>query len=342
MAEEVKQLEDLIQNAQSILITSHISPDPDAVSSVLLLGKTLKFNYPDKAITMVLEEEPAGLEFLGGYKEIDFGPIFQSLESSKPDLFILLDGNNYERCSRHDGEVIRNYIRQYSVNVIIVDHHEQDGKDDADVYINNMSASTVQEVYAICFRSMGLKQPKSAPQTAMTGFYADTGGFVYVKSGQQDAVFGFAKDLVDAGADIEAAKYDLDSYAESDMMVIGRLASNTSHSDGYTYSFLEDEFMDDWLKNHQQAELQRPTNTFLNEYIRNIDGRKWGFIVYKNPLQGEHYYSASFRSKGGHPDVAAIASKLGGGGHKPAAGAKFEAGSLNDAINKVKSTISGP
>jgi nanoRNase/pAp phosphatase (c-di-AMP/oligoRNAs hydrolase) len=38
-------------------------------------------------------------------------------------------------------------------------------------------------------------------------------------------------------------------------------------------------------------------------------------------------------------DVSAIAASLGGGGHKGAAGAKFEAPSLESAISKVKAAI---
>src|SRR5258708_5262128 len=97
MDAEASKLEQLIKNAQKILITSHISPDPDAVSSLLLLGTTIKFNYSDKTVQMVLEEQPFGLNSLSGHEDIGFGSIVQALNSYRPDLFILLDGNNYSR-----------------------------------------------------------------------------------------------------------------------------------------------------------------------------------------------------------------------------------------------------
>ena len=340
MEEEFKRL---IEESERILITSHISPDPDALSSLLLLGSTLSANFPDKDIKLVLEEKPEDLNFMPGYENVEYMPVADSLGSYRPDLFILLDGNNYERCSRHDGQKIREYINQNQVKTVVIDHHQPEGKDTVDVFINNDSPATVQDVYDLCYKALNLKKTDAAAQLTMTGFYADTGGFVYVKAGAQKNLFSFAEELVSAGADIERVKNQLESYTEADMKVLSQLAGNTAHRDSYTYSFLSDEFIEDWLRGgHSPQQLQRPTNSFLNNYIRNIEGRRWGFIIYKNVLQGEDCYSVSFRSQAGVPDVSAIAAKLGGGGHKPAAGAKFESSSLQEAIQTANKAILEP
>jgi phosphoesterase RecJ-like protein len=337
---EIKKLKQLIENSGRILITSHISPDPDAVSSVLLLMRTLKLNFPHKTIHAALEEEPSDLDFLQGYQALEFKPLSKELEAFKPDLFILLDGNNYERASRKDGQKIRDYVAANRPATVVIDHHEEAGKDDVDIFINRQSPSTVQDIYRICFDELGFKKPAGSAQTAMTGFYADTGGFVYLKAGQSDKVFGFADKLVNDGADVESVKYRLESYSEADMAVIGELAGNIAHDGDYTYSYLNDNFVAGWLSSgHSHSDLQRGTNMFLNGFIRNIDGRRWGFIVYKNSLEGDDIYSASFRSQAGQPDVSAIARQLGGGGHKPAAGARFEARSIEDAVHGVKAVI---
>jgi phosphoesterase RecJ-like protein len=334
------KLRNLINDAQNILITSHISPDPDSVSSLVLMGSTLKLNYPKKTVSMTLEEEPIGLDFLNGFENIEFQPFLKSLQSHNPDLLILLDGNSYSRFSRHDAEAVRAYAEENKVKVVIIDHHEPAGQDQSDIYINRMSPATAQDVYEILFDHLALSKPPEAAQTAMVGFYADTGGFVYLKDGTEQGVFRFAEALVKQGADVEAIKNQLSQYSEDDMRAIGELAANVKHQDDYTYSFITDEFVNDWLKNgHTQAELQKATGVFLDDYIRNIGGRKWGFIVYKNTLQGQDFYSASFRAANQIKDVSVIAGKLGGGGHKPAAGAKFEATSVEDALTKVRSAI---
>jgi bifunctional oligoribonuclease and PAP phosphatase NrnA len=343
MEEEAKKLKTLIEASNKILITSHISPDPDSISSVSLFTQILRKNFPNKQTSSVFEEAPSDLGFIDGYKDIEFGSLLDHLRELQPNLFVLLDGNNFERCSRHDGAEIRDYTQTNNIKVIIIDHHELAGKDEAQLFINRGSAAVVQDVYEICFDELGLDKPENAEQTAMTGFYADTGGFVYVKAGTQDRIFGFAEKLVARGADIEEVKNRLEAYTEDDMRILSQLSANVTHGDGYSYSFISDEFISSWTAGGRSIlQLQRPTNTFLNNYIRNIEGRRWGFIVYKNVLQGDNYYSASFRSQGGVPDVSAYASALGGGGHKPAAGAKFEAASLEDALAKVKSIIDTP
>lgn len=162
-----------------------------------------------------------------------------------------------------------------------------------------------------------------------------------MKSGQQDRIFSFAKRLVDKGADVEVVKNRLENYTQDDLSVLEELMANINSKDDYSFSFLSDEFVNGWLdKGRLQAQLQRGTNVFLNDYVRNIEKRPWGFIVYKNTLQGENYYSVSFRAQGGTRDVSAIASSLGGGGHKPAAGAKIQALSVQEAIEIVEQAIS--
>jgi phosphoesterase RecJ-like protein len=340
MEAEIQKLKQLIEKSERILVTSHISPDPDAVSSSLLMADTLRLNYPQKQINLILEEAPFKLDFLSNYSSIKFQPIHEALPDFQPDLLILLDGNNYDRASRHSGDKLREYLTANSTKTAIIDHHEPSGKDATDVYINQHSPACVQDVYEICFSKLNLKTPKDAAETTMVGLYADSGGFVYVKDGTQKRVFDLVGRLLEAGASVEITKNRLNQFSSDDIKTLSTLLSNVHSGDDYTYSFLSDEFIDKWLAGGKTyPQLQIGTGTFLNEYVRNIEGREWGFIIYKNKLQGEDYYAVSFRSVGSIKDVAELATKLGGGGHKPAAGAKFTATSLKDAIDKVKQAI---
>src|SRR6185312_16790567 len=98
--------------ANTIFISSHIGPDPDAVSSSLLLAEILRKNYPDKAIHHILEEHPnSDLRFLHRFETISFRPALQALKEVKPDLFIVTDANNFDRVSRTQGAEIREYVK---------------------------------------------------------------------------------------------------------------------------------------------------------------------------------------------------------------------------------------
>ena len=342
ITQHVSELKSLLDSSSRILITSHISPDPDAVSSLLLFGETITLNYPDKTIEMVLEEKPLEADFLRGFSDIKISNLADAAAEFKPDLLVILDANSFSRVSRNESDRLKEVVANQSIKTAIIDHHEPAGKDNTDVYINQNSPAVVQDVYEVLFNHLNYKKPEDYAQTAMTGLYSDTGGFAYNNPRHSDTL-KLADELLSAGANIEIVRNNLYRYSETDLEVLGELATNTSHHDDYSYSFISDEFVDNWINGGKTAaELHMGTDGFVNGYLRNIGGRKWGFIVYKNVLSGEDIYSASFRSVGGVKDVAAIASQLGGGGHKPAAGAKFQAKNITDAIDKVKSTIRAP
>lgn len=331
----IDEFKKLIDQSDKILVTSHISPDPDAFCSTLLLGNTLKLNYPAKKVATSLEELPVGLGFLDGASEVENESLLQKTQTMEPDLLVMLDGNNYDRFSRKNGSELRSLVKEEGIKTVIIDHHELTGKDEVNVFINRHSPATTQDVYQILFNDLKFRKPNGYAQTAMLGFYADTGGLTYIKD------FDFANQLLADGANIEAARNKLHQYTEADMKAIGALASNTTHGNDYSYSFLTDDFIEQWLASGKsQADLQASTNAFVNEFIRNIEGRSWGFIVYRNSLEGDNVYSISFRALGDTKDVSEIAAKLNGGGHKPAAGAKVQAASVQGAIEAVQQAIS--
>jgi nanoRNase/pAp phosphatase (c-di-AMP/oligoRNAs hydrolase) len=152
--------------------------------------------------------------------------------------------------------------------------------------------------------------------------------------------FKIVSDLIDEGVSIELLENRSRRYAKDEIAVLGELANNLQSVDGYSYSFVGDSFTRQWLQNDKSAdEFKLGCELFVSGFIRNIGENKWGFIVYPDLTAGEKRYSASFRALGSVKDVAEIARRLGGGGHKPAAGAKFSAASIRQAVEKVRAAI---
>jgi phosphoesterase RecJ-like protein len=332
-----EQLSQLIQNAQRILIATHISPDPDALCSLLLLGTTLRHNYPDKQITMTVEELTGGLKSLTGYDQVAVQTLPEAVSTAKPDLMFIVDAMSFARCTRSDSAKAKELASDSKL--VIIDHHEPEGRDEADIYINQNSPAAVQDVYEVCFNWLGLNKPAGYAETTMLGLYSDTGGFVYDNPRHKET-FNLVSELIDAGVSIEQIKNSLDQYSSDSMLALGEIADNLSLSADYSKSYISDEFMQSWQQAHKQFEdIHLAVGLFANHYLRNIEGRRWGFIVYPDVRAGEGCYGVSLRAVAGTKDVAAIANKLGGGGHKPAAGAKFKAGSINEALDMVASAI---
>ena len=177
--------------------------------------------------------------------------------------------------------------------------------------------------------------------TTMLGLYSDSGGFIN-KNPRYDETFDLVKQLISQGADLERVNNLLNRHSLDEISALGELARNLTFKDDYNYSYISDGFTRRWEDSGKDfEELKMGVSNFVNNYIRNIGERRWGFVVYKDLAAGDNIFGASFRSVSDVKNVAEIANRLGGGGHKPAAGAKFEAESAEDAINKVKAAISG-
>jgi bifunctional oligoribonuclease and PAP phosphatase NrnA len=333
-----QQLLDLLRASRNILITSHISPDPDAVSSALLLKRTIEANFPDKKTRLVLEEKPnRDVSFLAGYEEIKFGPLTEVVRELKPELFIIVDANKYDRVSRHGAEQIADYVRGSGVKTAVIDHHEPHDLGSVDVYINNHFPASAQEVYDLCFRRWRLKKPEDYAETALLGIVTDSFRFKY-KNPKHRETFAVVSDLLDAGADIEELDNRLEHYDKSQLKAFAELAKNFTEAAGYNYTFVSDDFIDSWRADNSADDFKSAVELFANQFLRSTGANKWGFIL-NQEIEDAGQYHVSLRSIGDARDVSLVAGVLGGGGHKPAAGAKFKAGNLDEALGKVKDAI---
>ncbi|MBI2588637.1 DHH family phosphoesterase [Candidatus Saccharibacteria bacterium] len=337
--EEVEEFKQLVSNSSRILITTHVSPDPDAVASVLLSATTLTLNYPDKQVIASSEDQPEGLDFLEGYNQLKVGSLANMLQDGKPDLIIIVDAMNLERCTRQSVDQAKAYVKNSGAKLAMIDHHEKEQIEPADLYINNGSPAVAMDLYELFFDQLKLQQPNGAGNTTMLGIYSDSGGFIY-PSKRQLEMFQLVAKLVDGGVNLEELSNKLNRYSQDHIKVIGELATNITHEQAYSYSYISDTFEREWVqKGKSSAALHKGCSFFVNRYIRNVEDRKWGFIVYKDAVEGENIYSLSIRSLNGVRDVSKIAAKFDGGGHKAAAGARVQANSLKEAINKIKSVI---
>lgn len=335
-----EKLSKYIRDAKRLLITSHVSPDPDAVSSVLLLGRTIKLNFPEKQVRMVLEEIPIrDLSFLAGYDELEFESLTKAASSFQPDLFIMTDANSYGRVSRIGSQELLTQLEKMAAKTVIIDHHEDEDKDLTNVFINNRLPSCAQEIYSLLFEKLGLKKPDGYAETALLGIISDSLRFMYDNPTHRET-FRIVSELLEAGASIEKLENRLDRYSKEQLLVLGELAANLAVDKDYNYSYISDDFAKRWQKEHKSVnDYKAGAETFVNDFIRNTGENTWGFIIYPELIAGTSHYAASFRALGGTVDVSAIARRLGGGGHKPAAGAKITAKSIKEALAKVEQAI---
>lgn len=65
-------LNKILSGAKEIAIGGHVRPDGDCVGSCMGLRQYIIENYPDKKVTVYLEEIPDSFQFLKGIEEIPF------------------------------------------------------------------------------------------------------------------------------------------------------------------------------------------------------------------------------------------------------------------------------
>ena len=63
-------LNKILSGAKEIAIGGHVRPDGDCVGSCMGLRQYIIENYPDKKVTVYLEEIPDSFQFLKGIEEI--------------------------------------------------------------------------------------------------------------------------------------------------------------------------------------------------------------------------------------------------------------------------------
>lgn len=334
------QIGNAIGNAKSILLTSHLSPDPDAICSLLLLTKTLALNFPDIQIYATLEDDPNIIEGLEGIEIVHHQSLDDAVRHTNPDLIIVTDTNRLSRVSRIGSNLLQELVSKH-VKTVVIDHHDETGKDSFDIELidDNIPAAT-QMVYEICFNKLSYEKPDSFAKLTMLGIVADTGGLRY--GGKDYTVTKkIIEQLTSEGVNIESAEKVLNRLNPLQESVVKSLTKNFRVELDYSFSFLDDAIRQKWKEENQSpGAFKAAKNIFINNSLAGARGKNWGFCVTPSMTLGDGHYDVSFRSLPGTVNVAMICQKINdGGGHENAAGTSIEASTIEEALDLVKQAI---
>ena len=309
----------LIKDANSILIHLHVKPDPDSIGSALAtyhallgLGKKVTVIKGDSAL-------PEAFSFLPGFKDIILKNYFE-INLADFDLFIIQDSGSKELISRK-GEV----IFPSSLKTLVIDHHKTNKKY-GDVNFVDTSYSATAEYLFNLFKEWGIEITKDIAKCLYIGIYGDTGGFRYstTTSHTMSVIAQLTKIYPEFPKLIEALEYN--NPKENiyfDALALGLV--ETFFDNTVALSCIPFEAMKEKGITREVSD----NNIVASMLLTVKDWEIVGTLIEKSP--GE--ISISLRSKNGR-DVSLVAIALGGGGHKPAAGATLWC-SLEEAKEKV-------
>ena len=315
---ELKTIIDLLRGSENIYITSHVNPDGDAVGSCLALGMALE-NEGKKA-AVVVESFGKKYSIIPGRHLlfIESDNIKQLPEFADP-TFISLDCADISRLSGFSGDLFGK-----AKETISIDHHYSNTNFSKYNYVDSRASSTCEMVYRLLEGYTDITIPIASALYA--GMVSDTGGFRFNSTSRE--TLSIAAKLTSIGipfTDIYTELMLQRSYKE--VKFLGRVIEATRRSkDGrIIYVAVTSDMMKFEGDNTGPQDMGG-----IAEFMLNTDGAEISVLVYDKGSNNEH--KVSLRSN--KVNIGEIAKKIGGGGHKLAAGATLK-GDINNIINEV-------
>lgn len=324
-----KQFFKLVESANKILISAHMSPDDDAIGSSLALQLLIQQLYPSKKVDIAFSGYPADrFSCFEGYSQISFNQdISQIIKNYK--LQILLDGNEYSRFSSFP-----QLLKSSNIPKICIDHHTS-SPDNFTLHADiPKAASTTELIYKLSNKTMTSSRPYN--EALLLGILGDTGTFNYIKPGQY-YLFDIVKKILTATQiNIQEFKSRYMSIEPESFEIIRELMKNSQYLEvdnwpKFQVSFITKEFIKN--NNFTDSQISEGSGIFVAQYIRQIKNNTWGFVV-KPSADGS--CSFSFRSLPGSVNVRDLTERMGiGGGLDRASGAKVKIEEPEKAIKYI-------
>ena len=322
------QLKELISSPKKIVITTHRSPDGDAMGSSLGLYHLLK--QLGHTVSVITPNEYASfLHWIPGNKEVI---IYEGNEEKadaitlEADLIFMLDFSDLRRIAP-----FTNTVNKSNATKIMIDHHQDPDRNIAGLIFSDTAAcSTAQLVYEVIdAMKMTTYLNKEIAECLYVGIMTDTGGFKYASTTAK--THNIIAELITAGAE-NTKIHDLiyDNSSANRIKLLGYCLNEKlrlyPENNAAIISLTDEEL--------RRFEFKKGDTEGIVNYALAIKGIKFAvFIAEKDGM-----VKLSLRSKGDFK-VNEIANKyFNGGGHMNASGGVSET-SVNETIKRLEQLI---
>lgn len=307
----IKDIGLAIENASSINIISHKSPDGDNMGSTLGLYLSLKEKYKNKTINIIKPDDiPSKYKFIEETK-------FYDDDMSECDVLLVIDCADERRLLNEDN-------LKFAKKIINIDHHKSN-KYFGDInYVIEEYSSSAEIVYDI-ITELDLPMNKEIATMLYIGIDTDTGRFMY--SSTTDETMQKVSKLMCYGIDINEINIKLYRSMSKNIFDLYKLAINKiNFYKDFAYLVLEN---DDFLKTN----TSRDDTDDILAFLQGLEDYDMIAII----KEVKDIYKVSLRSKYKY-DVGSIGEDFDGGGHKYAAGLTYK-GSLDELVKRLKGYV---
>lgn len=295
----LSQVVQLIEQNQRFMITSHIRPDGDGLGSGLALYWML-LSLGKEADVVLRDRVPPAYNVLPGSDRV----LVQDDVTHRYDAAFIIE------CSDVDRPGLPSLANQFVVNI---DHHSTTEAFGDINWIDATSAAVGEMIYNLC-KALGVEVTKEIAECIYTALLTDTGSFHF--SNTTERTLKIASELVRRG--VEPARISqalFYSYPFSKIKLMGRVlaAIERDESGRIAWVTMDRETM------YEADACEEDADGIVNHALSVGDVDAVAFFKEISPGA----YRVSLRSKGKN-NVAKVAERFGGGGHRNAAGCRIE------------------
>lgn len=308
----------VLAGAEHVVVASHVDPDGDAIGSTLGLAHALERLGVRTTLTLGSGDRcPATYAFLPGAERLA-APVVPE----EPYVLAALDSPDLRRL----GDAAS--LAESAEAVVLIDHHPDAVAGNHTAVFDSSAAATGVLVWQL-LPHLGVQPDEQIATCLYTAVLTDTGRFSY--SNTTAGTLRLAADMVGAGAhpnDIYTAVYE--NRSAGAQQLVGRALARITLANGGRVAY-------SWVAEQDFAESgARPEEAEnLIDYVRALGGVD---VVFLAKVNGSTV-RGNLRAKT-DVDVSAVARKLGGGGHRAAAGFTIE-GDLPAVLDRLLPLLPG-
>src|SRR5260221_1961338 len=305
--DEVKTVADAIRENDRFLVVTHENPDGDALGSMLAMALGLRALRKD--VVMYLSgSAPTPAE----YRFLDLADVRRELPDDLEERVLLaVDCANDRRIGAEDTGVDRAKL------VVNVDHHH-DNSEFGDVNLIVADASSTSEIVRDILAALDVALTPEIAAALYVGLVTDTGRFQYTNTTPK--ALRLAAELVEAGADVHGIfRHVYETVQFSKLKLLARALERARLFEGgrlVVSYLLKDDFGD--------VGAEEPYSEGIIDSLRAVEGSEMVALIREPPRNEGPARRISLRSSRDEVDVSAVARKMGGGGHRQAAGFSSE------------------
>jgi phosphoesterase RecJ-like protein len=312
-------LADLIETHDRFLVTTHVRPDGDALGSEVAMAGLLRQKGKDVRVVNA-SHTPPRYDFLDPDRTLFeyFGSLALPHALADREVAIILDLSAWNQL----GEMA-DYIKEFAGPRVVIDHHVSED-DMRALFLKDTSAEATGTLVMAAVAALGGRLTREVAAGLLTAIAMDTGWFRH--SSTRPGTFRAAAELIESGADITAIYRNLfERNTLGRLKLIGETLSGLQTELGGRVAYAT----------ISRADLERTgaipqDSEDLIDYTVSLRGVEVGILFIEQARGG---VKVSFRSRSGL-DCCRLASSLGGGGHRAAAGATVS-GPMAETVTRV-------